>query len=242
MELMDRSPSQDIGNKLYNRAESIIQSATNVHYEHAKESARKQVDFENGSCSAHNDCSGFISYLLVTDAPKHYDVLKAAQPNAHYPQAKTYAQFFSELSSNDPQNGWLKVDLVADLKRGDLIAWAKQKPPGQKRGNTGHVMMVAEPPTAVTEEMVDGKPVRYSSIVVIDSSSVDHFPPDQLPPHAKQEHRDGVGKGTVRIVLDGADNPIGYWEETYWNEGHKPIEHPSYTPIIGFARLASLRN
>lgn len=225
--------------KIFNKAESLLGTVKDVHYEHLHSAANQQVD---GNI-AHNDCSGFVSYLLAKYAPAQYSAIASEQPDKNYPQAKIYAQFFNTLSAAQSSHaGWLKVDNFRDLKRGDFIAWAKQVVPGQKPGNSGHVAIVAEPPGDVAETTVNEKQVRFIALKVIDSSSVDHFPPDTLPPNAGQKHRDGLGEGFVRIIVDADNHPIGYWEGTYWNEGDKPIKGPSYTPTIGFARLISPQN
>lgn len=250
--------------KVLRKAESLLNTVKDVHYEHLHSPANRQID----GCVAHNDCSGFVSYLLSKYAPAQYLTISSEQPNKSYPQAKIYAKFFSQLESEQSEqlkqcarserseqsaqfahtsrvrttSGWLKVYNFHDLKRGDFIAWAKVVEPGQKPGNSGHVAIVVEPPGNVEEETINEKQVRFIAIKVIDSSSVDHFPPDFLPPNAGQKHRDGLGEGFVKIILDADDHAIGYWEGTYWNEGNKPIKAPSYTPTIGFARLVSLRN
>lgn len=225
-----------VADKVFTNAQALLDTVNDVHYEHLHSPADQQV---NGSI-AHNDCSGFVSYLLSKHAPVQYLAISSEQPSKEYPQAKTYAKFFNELTNN--QSGWSKVTNIRKLKRGDFIAWAKQVVPGQKPGNSGHVAIVAEPPGEFTEAQIGDKSVRFLSIKVIDSSSVDHFAPDLLPPNAGQKHRDGLGEGFVRIVVDADNNPIGYWEGTYWNEGDKPINGPSYTPVIGFARLLSAQN
>ncbi len=235
-----RESSATIADRVLSKAESILDNATDVHYEHLHCTAKKQIQ-DSGSI-AHNDCSGFVSYLLAKYAPLQYKAISQEQPRAKYPQAKIYAQFFTNLSPSEKHSGWLKIESFRDLKRGDFIAWAKQTQPGQKAGNTGHVAIIAAPVSDVSEEKIDDKTVRFVSVKVVDSSSVDHFPPDLLPPHAGQQHRDGIGEGFVRIVLDAENNPVGYWEGTYWNEGKKPIQRPSYTPIIGYARIISLRD
>ncbi|HEY9731538.1 MAG TPA: hypothetical protein V6C89_06480 [Drouetiella sp.] len=225
-----------LADRVFTNAESLLGTVSDVHYEHLHSPADQQVS----GTVAHNDCSGFVSYLLAKHAPNQYSAISAEQPSKDYPQAKTYARFFNELTNSQP--GWAKVTNIRKLKRGDFIAWAKQVVPGQKPGNSGHVAIVAEPPGDFAQVQLADKTVRFLAIKVIDSSSVDHFSPDLLPPNAGQKHRDGLGKGYVRIVVDNDNDPIGYWEGTYWNEGDKPINGPSYTPVIGFARLVSTQN
>jgi len=231
--------SDAVADKVFNKAESLLGTVKDVHYEHLHSAANDQVV---GNV-AHNDCSGFVSYLLSKYAPTQYSAISSEQPDKSYPQAKIYAKFFNTLNSvQSGQSGWLKVDNLHELKRGDFVAWAKPIVPGQKPGNSGHVAIVAETPGEIAEALVDEKQIRFIALKVIDSSSVDHFAPDILPPNAGQRHRDGLGEGFVRIIVDADNHPIGYWEGTYWNEGDKPIKGPSYTPIIGFARLVSPQN
>jgi cell wall-associated NlpC family hydrolase len=235
-----RDQTASLADRIFENAETLLESVKDVHYEHLHCAAPEQI--QDSGMAAHNDCSGFVSYLLAKIAPKQYQAIQEEQPKANYPQAKTYAKFFTDLAPSDKHLGWLKIANFHDLKRGDFIAWAKPVVPGQKPGNSGHVAIVAQGAPELAEEKIEDKTIRFVSVKVIDSSSVDHFSPDVLPPNAGQKHRDGLGEGFVRVVLDADDKPIGYWEGTYWNEGGKPIKGPSYTSVIGFARLVASRD
>jgi hypothetical protein len=238
---IDEQPSK-LGSKICDEAESVMAKATDVAYKHAHADAKGQVAFSpDGSCICRNDCSGFVSYLLDLLAPKHYQEIHELQADKEYPQAKIFAEFFRQLEASKNDRGWLRIDRVDQLKRGDFIAWEKPVQPGAKPGNSGHVAIVEEPPEQIKTERVGGETIRYAVIPVIDSSSVNHFPPEQLPPHAGQSHRDGVGRGCVRLLVDNDNHPVGYWEGTFWNEGGKVIEHPTLTPEIGCARPLGMR-
>jgi hypothetical protein len=122
-----------------------------------------------------------------------------------------------------------------------MIAWEKPiNPDATKKGNTGHVMIVAEQPGAAEFDTVGDQKIRFVAVKVLDCSSVTHFTPETLPPHAQQQQRDGLGKGVVRLILDENSQPIGYWEGTFSNVSQKEIKHPTYTKDIGFARLEPL--
>jgi cell wall-associated NlpC family hydrolase len=231
--------ANDLSRAAYEKADQVFNDATNVHYEHLKELARDQVHFDNNGCAARTDCSGFVSYVLHAVSPKHYEEVRAEQPDRPYPQAAAYEHFLHSCNSDQPEGGWLRISSIRDLRAGDIIAWSKPHSPENHagKGNTGHVMFVAEPPQSVQSQMVEGQRIRFVPIKVIDSSSVRHFAPEQLPPHAGQSDRDGLGKGEVRVIVDENDRPIGYWEGTYWGEGHKDINHPSMTDSIAFGRL-----
>lgn len=231
------SPSE----RILNRAEWVFNNAEQVHYKHHQVPAGRQVrSFSSGRCEADTDCSGFVSYLL-SEFPRQYEAIRILQPERNYPQAKVFMQFFNDLKTSTPTRGWLKVGQIADLRRGDFIAWKKPEPlDGVKRKtNSGHVAIVIGRQGPIEETEINGQIIRYQGINVIDSSSVKHFQPEQLPPLSRMPHRDGVGKGVVRIILDEANRPIGYWEGTYWYEGSKEIRKPTFTESIAFARLVA---
>lgn len=229
-----RAERDSLSQKAYDEAESVFQQVTSTRYKHNHLIASQQVEFsDGGGCRVDANCSSFVGYILDKVARAQYDAIRQFQPNNSYPRARSYASFFNSLTDTKPTHGWLKVSRYADLQRGDLIAWEKHLDPGQ-RGNSGHVMFVVQKPEPI--EVVNDK--RYVTIQVLDCSSVTHFPPEILPPKAKQTRRDGLGKGCVRLLLDEADNPIGYWEGTYSGERDCAINHASISRNIAFARLA----
>ncbi len=228
---------RSLNDSVFDEANYVFNHAAAVRYSHHHAPAGKQVRFNGDSCTASTDCSGFVSYVLHKVAPKHYSAVHDWERKTPYPQAKAYETFFAQLDTSSPQEGWIKIRNFRELKRGDIIAWRIPKKPEHKGGNTGHVMIVAEKPLEVKEVSLDGQQVRCVDVPVIDSSSVDHFAPEELPPHAHQEHRDGLGKGTIRLIIDSDDRAIGYWEGTYWGEGHRTIHKPTFTRLIEFARL-----
>src|SRR5438552_2368874 len=146
--------TQTLGDKAIDRALWVFDHASIVGYVHSKQDATNQVRALNGSdCVAKTDCSGFISNVLREVAPKHYESIRRLQPERPYPQAKTYADFFASLPTDHPSEGWLGLASYADLHRGDLIAWTKHRKPETKngRGNTGHVMLILDPPSPVRQ-------------------------------------------------------------------------------------------
>lgn len=223
-----------LGDRALHLAESIFANASDVAYVHHEVPASRQVvTAEDGSMTARTDCSGFISYIVHTIAPKHYVSVREREPEASYPQAKIWASFFNTLDNSQPTNGWLGISDWRKLQPGDLIAW---KEGSAEARNTGHVMMVLRPPSEIRQQ--DG--YRFTEIPVIDSSSVYHFAPERLPPNAGQAHRNGLGEGTIRLILSANDEPIGYWAGTYWGEGDKSINGPTNSKLIRFARMVSL--
>ncbi len=234
-----RSSSSTLSPKIWQEANWIWQNAERAHYAHVRGPAGEQVrQTSAGRVSAIDDCSGFVSFVLAEVAPRHYRKVARTEPGWPYPQAKAYVRFFQSLA-DQPVRGWISIPKAADLQPGDLIAW-KKAPNAQQhhgKGNSGHVMIVSAAPRIIGHNSDES----LLEVEVIDSSSVRHFPAETLPPHAGQSVRDGLGKGKVRLVLDDNGIAIGYWEGTYWGEGHREIAGPSYTKEIAFARLASLQ-
>lgn len=228
------SDNLSLGEKALQLAQAIFEKASVVRYIHKEVPAARQVITEDdGTVESKTDCSGFISYLVHTVAPAHYQIVRSREPQASYPQAKIWARFFDSLDTNQPQDGWLQISDWKNLNPGDFIAW---KEGGSSSGNTGHVMMVLRKPNGVQQR----NNLRYIEVQVIDSSSVYHFPPEYLPPHASMEHRNGLGIGSIRIILSQNDQPIGYWEGTYWGEGDKPVRGPTQSNMIRFGRMVPM--
>lgn len=237
----EEDSSSPMSERVFAAAEKIFGAATIVHYEHLHAPAGEQVRWlRDGGCVAKDDCSGFVSFILHTVGKRHYLAIKEAGSSI-YPKAKTYAQFFVSLTPGQASQGWLRVTSWRDLGRGDIIAWEKgDLAENHHGGNTGHVMIVAQAPAEPATVEAEGRTYRYVPVRVIDSSSVKHFPPESLPPNAGQEHRDGLGEGTIRLILGENDKVIGYWEGSYWGEGQKDVKKPSLSNIIGMARMVSL--
>lgn len=231
-----RSNESILSEEAVKLAERTFDRANTVSYEHRQAPASRQViTDDDGTVKANTDCSGFISYIVHKIAPKHYSVVRQREPGASYPQAKVWARFFDTLDPKESHDGWLGISNWQDLQAGDFIAWKEGK---AASSNTGHVMMVIGKPGGIREE--DGH--RFFEVPVIDSSSVYHFPPEKLPPNAKQTHRNGLGKGIIRIVVSEQNAPIGYWAGTYWGEGHKQVNGPTFSNLIRFARMTPLTN
>lgn len=225
----------------------VFATATNVFahtvascYRHLNAPGAEQVRTNaQGACLSSNDCSGFASYVLAQAAPHALAAVQALDKNYKHPRARFYATFFQGLATNRTAHGWQAVAGWRDLQVGDLVAWASAPRTNisGKVSLSGHVAIVAEPPVAPQMETVSGKPERFVTIRVIDSSSVRHFAPEVFPPLARQTERNGLGFGNIKLWLDGHDRVIGYWEGTWWGEGQKEIRRPSHGLALGFGRV-----
>lgn len=226
--------SPSLSQMVLRAAMRVFEQASIVRYKHNEVPASEQIEvLPNGSLKALTDCSGFVSYVVHKVAPRHYAAVRSREPEASYPQAKIWARFFASLERDGPSDGWLGISDWRQLAPGDIVAW---KTGEAGASNTGHVMIVAGKAGNIQQE----RGFRYVEIPVVDSSSVYHFKPETLPPLASQSHRNGLGCGSVRLVLSEDNTAIGYWEGSYWGEGNKPVDGPTFSKVIHFARLIPL--
>ena len=229
------------GERMMAEASNIFARATAVSYRHLNAPGNAQLRCTpQGDWISSNDCSGFVSFMVQRVAPRAYAAVQADEQKYKHVRAITYANFFQGLATNRTATGWQRVASWRELRPGDVIAWSPvpKTNSAQKTHSAGHVALVALPPTGPHTETVEGQTYRFTSVQVLDSSSVTHFPPETFPPHAGQTARNGLGFGAIRLLLDERDQPIGYWEGTWWGEGRTPIRRPTRSTLLGFARLA----
>jgi hypothetical protein len=228
----------ELGNQAYEKARWALEHASKVHYRHNSNQPLDQVEESpRGDVVADCDSSGFISWVVYHVSPDRLWAVEATSVGQECPQAKTFARFFAALPADKPDQGWIGVPLAANLHRGDLIAWNESKSRGNKHGEGGHVMIVSEPPVKAPDVTFEGNQCTCLSIKVIDSSTVEHFPPEKLSPMADQKRRNGLGEGCIKLVLNKNGQPIAHWEGTFKGENHQAIDQPSGSPIIACGRM-----
>ena len=104
------------------------------------------------------DCSAFVSYVLRETTPEHYARIPKGVHQA-CPGALEFAAYFESLTYDEvygwrqrceiddalvyeSSQGWGRVARLADVRRGDVIAWRfAHAAPG---ADTGHVLLVAD--------------------------------------------------------------------------------------------------
>ncbi|MBV9732464.1 MAG: hypothetical protein JO275_06765, partial [Verrucomicrobia bacterium] len=147
------------------------------------------------------DCSEFVSLILERVAPNHFQEIPT-EPGHSQPRARMYFRFFERLD-RQPQTGWQPITKLADVAAGDVVAWEKLNTGG--RGDTGHVMIVAESP----HRNEDGT----FQVRVYDSSEIPHAE-DSRPAGSS-----GVGSGSVlfRVNENGAPMAFQFNSRSRWH-------------------------
>jgi hypothetical protein len=175
------------------QAESIVNTLTQTDYQHAD-----NIDPAAGIYDC--DCNGFVAYVLSIVAPDHAALI-APQTNPARPLAFEYFDFFASLTP-DSMGGWRRVDLLVDVRRGDIMAWRFATiEPGQ---DTGHVVIIAETPTL--DPSGDFFVVR-----VYDSADEAHFDDTRKPDgQPSPTGSTGVGSGFINVRVDGAGRPLAF--------------------------------
>lgn len=169
---------------LADAAEQVSKAIRETHYQH-----RTHVDTAAGAYDV--DCSGFVDYLLKRVAPAQFAQLPIEAGHAR-PRAQVYYDFLHGLGQT-PSPGWESVQRLADARRGDLLAW-KRVALVQGKGDTGHVAIVAGPPTTESDGTV--------RVEVYDSSASRHdF-------DSRAEGTNGVGKGVITFRVNSRGEPI----------------------------------
>jgi hypothetical protein len=174
------------GADLVEAVRRVVANVRETSYRH-----QLRVDPANGIYEL--DCSEFVSLILERVAPKRYQEI-FTEPGHPQPRARMYFRFFEQLK-HEPRTGWQPITKLAEAAPGDLIAW--EKPDNGGLGDTGHVMIVAEPPE------VD--PDGTFEVRVYDSSEI---------PHAEDSRaaagKSGVGSGSIHFRVDADGAPIAF--------------------------------
>jgi hypothetical protein len=170
--------------ELADAARQLIGNIRETHYQHPTHVVASAGIYDM-------DCSGFVDYLLKRVAPERYAQIPI-EPGHARPRAAVYYHLFEGLTESRIP-GWESLKQLADVKAGDIIAWALAP---STQGDTGHVLVVAARPVAVTTD--------ESTVEVYDSSAILHD--DDTRP----EGTTGVGRGVIMFKVDEHGIPVGF--------------------------------
>ncbi len=175
--------------QLASKASLIVDSVQQTVYQHTS-----SIDVDRGVYDC--DCNGFVSLVMERAAPDHYAMVPKEADQTR-PRAFEYYVFFSGLTTN-PASGWHRIELLADARRGDILAW--RFPTVEKGHDTGHVVIVAETP--VEDD------AGIFRVVVYDSAAQAHF--DDTRGSGEGQFPSGVGSGEIRFKVDSLGKPQAF--------------------------------
>jgi hypothetical protein len=148
------------------------------------------------------DCSGFLDYALERSAPTALQALPHKREAR--PLAEDFVHHLQRVTGGAAGGPWRAVRTASALEPGDLIAWLVVD--GSKTKDTGHVVIVLEPPVRNPQRTTEWL------VTVVDSTP---------NPHAADSRTNGVkglGTGTIGLDVDASDHPVGF----YWKGGESP--------------------
>lgn len=177
------------------------------------------------------DCSGFVAYALAVTHPSALAAIPlpamsdGAKKSKRRPKAEQFATFFAGLAENATDGAWTRVARASQLQAGDVIAWLR--PSEVDNGNTGHVVIALDAPKKIAAT----KPVRAIGgsaewlVRVVDSTESPHADDARVADEVT-----GLGTGTIGIVVDAFDTPIGY----RWKGGEST---KAYATLVAIGRV-----
>jgi hypothetical protein len=175
------------------KAEEIVNSLTLTFYQH-----KDDIDPAAGVYKC--DCNGFAEFILSRTAPHHLELIPR-EADQKRPRAFEYFGFFASLPP-DSANGWKRVDLFKDARRGDIVAW--RSPTIEVHQDTGHVVILAETPALDPSG-------EFFTVRIYDSAAEAHFDDTRNPPSGPSlSGATGVGSGVINFRVDAEGRPLAY--------------------------------
>ena len=221
--------------KHFLEAELLVTKVTleDTDYEHGKPRVEWKGVEGATKFSSHTDCSGLMDALLEHSYGYTRDDFKKwfGKPR---PTAELYHEKIVE------KTGFQRLLKFHEAQPGDLLAVKYFV----EKGNTGHVMLVAEVPKKMTPKKPLVANTDQWEVTIIDSSKSGHGNSDtRHKKGANGKDHDGLGKGVLRVYTHQAGKQEGQiagftWSTLSVSEFKKPEEEhlvlgrlePNYKP------------
>lgn len=154
------------------------------------------------------DCSGFADWLLSKAAPRARAAVRHGLKQR--PLARDFQRRLAALPGGRERYGWRRVERVAEIEPGDVVAWLKPKI--IQSANTGHVAFAVHRPVPAP---------GYTNAYLVrlaDSTSLLHDDDTRAG-------GSGFGFGTILLVADPETGaPVAYgWVGLRWRSFETPI-------------------
>lgn len=195
-----RTAAADLNERIVVQAKQMLDAFPKSSYSHTT-----RIDPQQGVCEV--DCSGYVAAVLSAISPQHVAVIPLRKAGRKRPLAEDFYLAFA-AAGEGRLPGWKAISGVQDARPGDVIAWWKEE---HKKGeNTGHVMIIAEPPVRV-------QPGQWR-IRILDSTATPHGS-DTRPKGAT-----GLGSGLIWLDTDSAGRIQGYrWKSSTGTLRENPV-------------------
>jgi len=175
-------PVQTVANELHR----ILANLKHTKYSHPT-----RVDEEAGSYEL--DCSGLACYMLQRVLPDHYRNVTIPKGQSRATARNFHDYFAGSPATPRGKDGWRRIERMADVRPGDILAWRATKP---KSGSTGHVVIIDSRPLLTRDGQV--------CVAVVDSTSTGHGN------DTRAKGQTGIGRGLMWFVVDAEGHPTGY--------------------------------
>lgn len=152
------------------------------------------------------DCSGFVDYALYEVAREALLALPTSTKTR--PLARDFVRHLRRVAEGLP-GPWTDPGSVAALRPGDVIAWLT--PAGSATHNTGHVVVVLDPPRPDPERSGEWL------VRIVDATSSPHAD-DSRADDSRAPDGTGLGAGTMGFVAGDRGRPVAY----RWRGGVSP--------------------
>jgi hypothetical protein len=183
------TPQLSLPGQIASQAEFIVNNLVKTYYQHPD-----NIDPDRGVYDC--DCNGFVSFVMLRSASDHYRMIPQEKDQSR-PRAFEYYVFFS-MQTPESTGGWHRIDFLRDAQRGDLIAW--RFPTVMKGHDTGHVLIVAEAPTADASGIF--------TVRVYDSANQPHF--NDTRGSGAGQSATGIGSGFINFKVDASGRPTAF--------------------------------
>ena len=157
-----------------------------------------EVDPQRGEYNF--DCSGMVDWVLQHAAPVAAAATRSNRESR--PRAEDFHKAIVNAPTQGEYAGWVRIATVSSAQPGDVIAWLRDDE--QRSGHTGHVAFLLHTPVRIP-----GYANAYRLRIADATSSRHAYDTRELL------LRDGFGFGTIVVVVDQWDAPVGYgWSGT----------------------------
>lgn len=193
--LLSLSALQPLNHQVLEESQRIFANTQKTCYQH-----NAYIDESQGVYEL--DCSQLVEFIIKKVQPNALVSIPIVTKMNRLQSAGLYEAILYDSTH------WKVISNLMDAQPGDIIAWRNKEI--QPNRNTGHIVIVTEPPVPLDNNII--------SVRILDATSSRHDN-DTRPPKTN-----GVGQGTIRFQVDSSGSPSGlYWSSRQSEPKYKAI-------------------